>query len=38
MKGITDSYLKLYLNVTPGKTLGIPHNTIVILNVTGIKK
>ncbi len=38
MKGITDSYLKLYLNTTPGKTLGIPHKSIVILNVTGVKK
>lgn len=38
MKGITDGYLKAYLDVTPGKTLGIPHNSIVILNVTGIKK
>jgi len=38
MKGITDSYLKLYLNTTPGKTLGIPHKSIIILNVTGVKK
>jgi hypothetical protein len=38
MKGITDGYLKLYLNVTPGKTLGIPHTSIVLLNVTGYKK
>jgi hypothetical protein len=38
MKGITDGYLKAYLDITPGKTLGIPHNSIVILNVTGIKK
>lgn len=38
MKGITDSYLKLYLDVTPGKTLGIPHNSIIFLNVTGTKK
>jgi hypothetical protein len=38
MKGITDSYLKLYLEVTPGKTLGIPHRSIVMLNVTGYKK
>ena len=35
MKGITDGYLKLYLNVKPGKTLGIPHSTIVFLNVNG---
>jgi len=38
MKGITDSYLKLYLAVTPGKTLGIPHNSIIFLNVVGYKK
>jgi len=38
MKGITDSYLKLYLNVKPGNTLGIPHRSIVMLNVTGYKK
>jgi hypothetical protein len=38
MKGITEGYLKLYLNVTPGKTLGIPHNSIVLLNVSGNKR
>ncbi len=38
MKGITDGYLKLYLNTTPGKTLGIPHTSIIFLNVEGYKK
>lgn len=38
MKGITDGYLKLYLDVTPGKTLGIPHRSIVLLSVIGYKK
>ena len=38
MKGITDGYFKLYLKVTPGKTLGIPHTSIVLLNVSGYKK
>jgi hypothetical protein len=38
MKAITDGYLKLYLDVKPGKTLGIPHKSIVFLNVTGFKK
>jgi len=38
MKGITDGYLKLYLKVTPGSTLGIPHTSIILLNVTGYKK
>jgi hypothetical protein len=33
--GIINGYLKLYLAVLPGKTLGLPHNTFVILNVTG---
>ena len=37
MKGITDGYLKLYLNVKPGRTLGIPHSSIVLLNVSGTK-
>jgi hypothetical protein len=38
MKGITDGYLKLYLDVKPGKTLGIPHTSIIFLNVVGYKK
>ena len=38
MKGITDGYLKLYLDVIPAKTLGIPHTSIIFLNVTGYKK
>lgn len=37
MKGITDGYLKLYLNVTPAKTLGIAHTSIIFLNVVGYK-
>jgi hypothetical protein len=37
MKGITDGYLKLYLDVKPGKTLGIPHTSIIFLNVEGYK-
>jgi hypothetical protein len=37
MKGITDGYLKLYLTIKPGKTLGIPHTSIVFLNVEGSK-
>jgi len=35
MTGIVNGYLKLYLTVSPGKTLGLPHNSFVILNVTG---
>jgi len=38
MKAITDGYLKAYLTVTPGRTLGIPHYSIILLNVTGYKK
>jgi len=38
MKGITDGYLKLYLNTTPAKTLGIAHRCVIFLNVKGIKK
>ncbi len=38
MKGITDGYLKLYLDVTPASTLGIPHSSIIFLNVKGTKK
>ena len=38
MRAITDGYLKLYLNIKPGKTLGIPHATLVFLNVEGSKK
>ncbi len=37
LKGITDGYLKLYLNVTPGNTLGIRHTSIIFLNVQGFK-
>jgi hypothetical protein len=35
IKGIIDGYLKLYLKVTAGSTLGIAHTSSVLLNVTG---
>jgi len=38
MKAITDGYLARYLSVTPGKTLGMPHISIIFLNVDGYKK
>ncbi|HEY4324625.1 MAG TPA: hypothetical protein VGN20_11585 [Mucilaginibacter sp.] len=38
LKAITDGYLKLYLNIKPGKTLGIPHSSIIFINVQGYKK
>lgn len=37
IKAIIDGYLKAYLQITPGKTLNIPHNTAVTLNVIGTK-
>ena len=37
MKGIMNGYLKRYLNVTPGSTLGIAHTSSVLLNVVGKK-
>ncbi|HVV56048.1 MAG TPA: hypothetical protein VHC47_12010 [Mucilaginibacter sp.] len=36
MKGIIDGYLKLYVDVTPGTTLGIPHASYIYLDVTGV--
>ncbi|HZY38505.1 MAG TPA: hypothetical protein VFE53_17725 [Mucilaginibacter sp.] len=38
MKAITDGYLMRYLDVTPGKTLDMPHTSIIFLNVEGYKK
>ncbi|HTE00820.1 MAG TPA: hypothetical protein VK668_16120 [Mucilaginibacter sp.] len=35
MKGIIDGYLQHYLEITPGNTLGIPHNSSIYLNVEG---
>ena len=37
MKGITRVYLKNLLKITPGSTIGIPHASIVELQVKGIK-
>lgn len=37
MKGILDGYLKAYLKVKAGTTLGIPHTSVIIVNVTGVK-
>ena len=37
LKGIVDGYLKLYVKAIPGKTLGIIHSSVIILNVKGIK-
>lgn len=35
LQGILDLYLERYLNITPGKTLGIPHATEIMLHVKG---
>ncbi len=35
IKGIINGYLQHYLEVTPGKTLGIAHTSSILVNVTG---
>ena len=35
MRGIITGYLTRYLDILPGKTLGIPHTTSILLNITG---
>ena len=37
IKGIIDGYLKAYLRVKPGSTLGIPHSSRVVINVMGLE-
>ncbi|MBK0380637.1 hypothetical protein [Mucilaginibacter segetis] len=37
MHGIINGYFKAYLKSTPGKTLGMPHPSIIIINVEGYK-
>jgi len=37
LKAITDGYLRAYLKVTPGSTLGIKHTSYIIVNVIGKK-
>jgi hypothetical protein len=37
IRAIIAGYLKHYLNVTPGKTLGMPHASMLLLNVRGAK-
>jgi len=37
LQGIIDVYLQRFLDITPGKTLGIPHATEVMITVTGTK-
>lgn len=37
MKGIVDGYLRYYIKTYPGRTLGIPHPSRIVVNVLGIK-
>lgn len=37
LQGIIDVYFKNYMQITPGNTLGIPHNTLVMLHVKGVE-
>lgn len=37
IKGIINGYLKAYLKVKPGKTLGIPHSSRAVINVMGLQ-
>ena len=37
LQGIIDVYFENYMKITPGSTLGIPHNTLIMLYVKGIE-
>ena len=37
LRAIVNGYLTGYLNVTPGATLGMPHSSIVVMHVSGLK-
>jgi hypothetical protein len=37
MKGIVDGYLTYYIKTKPGKTLGMPHASYILVRVKGIK-
>ncbi len=37
MKGIVDGYLRAYIKTYPGRTLGIPHPSRIVVNVIGKK-
>ena len=37
LRAIVNGYLTAYLDVTPASTLGMPHSSIVIMHVKGIK-
>lgn len=38
LRAIVDGYLSAYLKVTPASTLGIPHSSVVVMHVKGLKK
>lgn len=38
INGICDGYMRAYFKVIPGTTLGIVHNSAIVLNITGSKK
>jgi len=38
IRGIIDGYLKAYIAVTPGNTLGVTHTSLITLHVVGRKK
>lgn len=38
IKAILSGYVARYVNVTPGSTLGIPHTSVVLINLTGKKQ
>ena len=37
IKGIINGYFKAYLKVSPGSTIGIPHASKIIIDVSGHK-
>lgn len=38
INGICAGYLKAYFKVIPGTSLGIVHNSAIVINITGSKK
>ncbi|MFB9840958.1 hypothetical protein [Mucilaginibacter ginsenosidivorans] len=38
IKALLSGYVARYVNVTPGSTLGIPHTSVVLINLTGKKQ
>ncbi|MBC7400450.1 MAG: hypothetical protein H7289_10930 [Mucilaginibacter sp.] len=38
IRALIDGYLKAYFQVVPGTTLGIPHNSAIVINIRGEKK